>query len=77
MSEPVKFDAHVVKVEVKEKTTKHPATKESPEHFEVTKVGRLTLEFDGDDVDAGKLADFISDMPIFIGLANTQMGLPK
>ncbi len=75
MNTPVKFETRVLKVEVKEKTIKHDAEREMPAHFETLKIGKLTLEFDGDRVDAGMLADFIGDVPIFIGLASTQMGL--
>jgi len=76
MREQIQFDTRVTQVSVKEKTIRHPATKESAEYLEVTKVGKLTLEFDGDDVDVGHLAKFIGDMPVAIGLAETQMSLP-
>lgn len=67
MNEPVKFSARVKAVTVKEKIIK-----EKDEIDVVEKVGTLTLEFNGDRVNAGQLAELISDASVYIGLANTQ-----
>ena len=43
------FGTRVLKVEVKEKKIKHEETREMPAFFETIKIGKLTLEFDGDN----------------------------
>jgi len=73
----VKFDTKVLKVEVREKELKHPASKEAPAYYETVRIGKLTLEFDGDDVDVNQLAHFIGAGPSSVALASTQYQLPE
>jgi len=70
------FGTRVLKVEVKEKKVKHEETREMPAFFETIKIGKLTLEFDGDNVDVNAVAAMIGDAPVMLGLANTNFQLP-
>ena len=72
MEDLIKFQANVVNVTVKAKKLKW--TDESGDsHVETVRIGRLTLEFDGDGADVAALARLIHGKAIYIGLADAQM----
>lgn len=71
----IKFQTRVTKVEVREKKIKIPGSPEMGDDYIVQKIGKLTLEFDGDRVDTSQLAEFVGKDGSYIGLADTQMQL--
>lgn len=73
-AQPVTFDAKVVNLQVK--ATKHMVTGEDGvkrEQWE--KIGKLTLEFDGEAVDATEIAQLIHGANVGLQIENTQLEL--
>ena len=66
----VKFSGELIAVSVKTKKTKA-----GTEGEEVEKIGRLTIEFDGDSVDVAGLAELVSGRRITLELDDPQRRL--
>lgn len=66
---PMTFKVIVKKCAVSEKR------KKQEDYEEVLKVGTLTLEFDGDSVNAGDICDFINGEYVLLGMADSQTRL--
>ena len=75
MPAPVKFEAKVINVQVKSKTVKEK-TEDGLVYESTEKIGRITLEFDGETTDVASLARFIEGRYVHLGIASTQTTLP-
>src|SRR3972149_11514476 len=63
MPTPVKFEAKVINVQVKSKTIKEK-TEDGMVYETTEKVGRMTLEFDGERTDVAALAAYLVCRPL-------------
>lgn len=77
MPSPVKFEAKVINVQVKSKTVKEKDEGTGLVYEDTQKIGRMTLEFDGEATDVASLAAFIEGRYVHLGIASTQMKLPE
>ena len=75
MPAAVKFEAKVINVQVKSKTIKEK-TEDGMVYETTEKVGRMTLEFDGERTDVAALAAFIEGRYVHLGISTTQTTLP-
>lgn len=71
----VTFRGEVLAVQVKSKKSKISVKEGGGEMIE--KIGRITIQFDGDAVDATALADLVHGRLVTLALENTQRGFPQ
>lgn len=67
---PVNFSGEVLSVQVKSKKVKQKTGDVTYE--DVQKIGRITIEFDGDDVDVTALAELAHGRTITLSFNDTQ-----
>lgn len=73
----IKLKARVINMVVRAKKERLVA-EDGVVYEETRRIGRLTLEFDGDGADVTEIAKLIRDREVFIGLSDThtQLAMP-